>query len=113
MLRGGAFRAAVSAVVAVCACSAEPVRSGPHEQMLTRSISVAVGSSRVTPESKAVTRTATTVTLSNTILPLDQNGNKIITGEAGCLEHNGTFYFYFNDWGTVRHAVRACVCSSS
>jgi len=92
MLRGGAFRAAVSAVVAVCACNAEPVRS---------------------PESKAVTRSATTVTLSNTVLPLDQNGNKIVTGEAGCLEHNGAFYFYFNDWGTVRHAVRACVCSSS
>ena len=93
MLRGGAFRAAVSAVVAVCACNAEPVRSPA--------------------DSKAVTRSATTVTLSNTVLPLDQNGNKIVTGEAGCLEHNGTFYFYFNDWGTVRHAVRACVCSSS
>ena len=49
---------------------------------------------------------ATTVSLSNTKLPLDQHGNEIITGEAGCLEHNGTFYFYFNDWGTVRSSVR-------
>lgn len=44
---------------------------------------------------------AATVTLSNTQLPRDQHGNEIITGEAGCVEHNGTFYFYFNDWGQV------------
>ena len=36
--------------------------------------------------------------LDNTKLPLDQFGNKLITGEAGVLHHNGTFYYYFNDW---------------
>jgi len=40
------------------------------------------------------------VTISNSKLPLDQNGNKIITGEAGVLAHDGAYYFYFNDWGT-------------
>lgn len=41
-----------------------------------------------------------TVLLDNTKLPVDQNGNQIITGEADVLFHNGTYYFYFNDWGT-------------
>ena len=42
---------------------------------------------------------ARTATLSNEELPLDQNGRKIITGEASVLVHEGSFYFYFNDWG--------------
>jgi hypothetical protein len=39
-------------------------------------------------------------TLSNIALPRDQNGEQIITGEAAALVHNGTYYFYFNNWGT-------------
>lgn len=41
----------------------------------------------------------TRVTLSNLALPLDSGGTTIVTGEASVLRHNGTFYFYFNDWG--------------
>jgi hypothetical protein len=38
--------------------------------------------------------------LSNIALPKDVNGHDVITGEAGVLTHGGTFFFYFNDWGT-------------
>lgn len=52
----------------------------------------------------AVPATAATsaqvVSLSNVALPRDQNGNKIITGEASSLYHDGAYYFYFNDWGS-------------
>lgn len=40
------------------------------------------------------------VTLSNTALPRDQNGEPLITGEADVLEHDGAYYFYFNNWGS-------------
>eukprot|EP01048_Picozoa_sp_COSAG05_P005959 COSAG05_NODE_370_length_10716_cov_5.748422_3_plen_371_part_00 len=43
---------------------------------------------------------AATVTLSNVKLPVDQNGEKLITGEADILRHDGAFYMYFNNWGT-------------
>ena len=42
--------------------------------------------------------TARAAVLDNTKLPLDQNGEKLTTGEAGVLHHNGAFFFYFNDW---------------
>ena len=42
----------------------------------------------------------TTATLSNVELPRDQFGNKILTGEANVMEHNGSWFFYFNNWGT-------------
>jgi hypothetical protein len=41
-----------------------------------------------------------TATVSNEVLPLDQNGRTIITGEASVLAHEGIHYFYFNDWGS-------------
>ena len=40
------------------------------------------------------------VTLSNVALPLDQHGEKIITGEASAMFNDGYYYFYFNNWGT-------------
>lgn len=43
---------------------------------------------------------AATVSLSNVALPVDQNGEKLITGEADILQHEGAFYMYFNNWGT-------------
>eukprot|EP00040_Diaphanoeca_grandis_P019310 m.101922 g.101922 ORF g.101922 m.101922 type:complete len:382 (-) comp27365_c0_seq1:189-1334(-) len=50
---------------------------------------------------------ATKVTLSNVELPLDQNGEKIITGEADILHYTGGsksaikegYYIYMNNWG--------------
>ena len=41
------------------------------------------------------------VTLSNTALPLDTNGNPLITGEATMLQSpvDGSFYAFMNDWG--------------
>ena len=37
-------------------------------------------------------------TLFNTHLPVDQRGEKLITGEASALLHDGAYYFYFNNW---------------
>ena len=37
--------------------------------------------------------------ISNRHLPLDQNGQQLVTGEASVLQHNNTYYFYFNNWG--------------
>jgi hypothetical protein len=37
--------------------------------------------------------------VSNRHLPLDQNGQQLVTGEASVLQHNNTYYFYFNNWG--------------
>ncbi|KAJ9464983.1 glycosyl family 43 [Diplonema papillatum] len=39
------------------------------------------------------------VVLSNLHLPEDTSGNDLITGEADVLQHNGSYYFYFNNWG--------------
>lgn len=39
------------------------------------------------------------VTLDNTKLPIDTNGNQLLTGETSVLVHNGTYYFYMNNWG--------------
>ena len=39
------------------------------------------------------------VTVSNVALPEDQNGNLLLTGEATVLVKDGTYYFYFNNWG--------------
>jgi len=52
------------------------------------------------------------VTVSNERLPVDQNGEKIITGEASVLkvtEEDGVtaFYFYFNNWGACA-GVNCC-----
>lgn len=41
-----------------------------------------------------------TVNLSNIKLPHDQNDERIITGEASALFHDGTYFFYFNNWGS-------------
>ena len=44
-----------------------------------------------------------TITLSNTQLPLDVNGQKIITGETSVLPHperDGFFLYYVNLWGS-------------
>lgn len=41
-----------------------------------------------------------TATLSNVALPLDQYGQQLITGEASAMAHNGSYYFYFNNWGS-------------
>lgn len=40
-----------------------------------------------------------TVTLSNTALPLDTDGNLILTGELSVIQYEGAFYVYMNDWG--------------
>lgn len=40
-----------------------------------------------------------TVTLSNTQLPTDTNGDLLLTGEATVLAYNKTYYVYFNNWG--------------
>jgi hypothetical protein len=37
--------------------------------------------------------------LSNTALPLDTDGNLMLTGESSVLAVNGTFYLYANVWG--------------
>ena len=42
---------------------------------------------------------AGTATLSNVALPLDQNGEKLITGEADVLKHGDTYFLYFNNFG--------------
>ena len=42
---------------------------------------------------------AAQVILSNVALPLDQHGEKIITGEADVLLKDGVYYMYFNNWG--------------
>jgi len=45
------------------------------------------------------------ITVSNTQLPVDQNNDPIITGEASVLvgpagtPYSGFYYFYFNNWG--------------
>ena len=43
--------------------------------------------------------TAGTATLSNVELPLDQNGEKLVTGEADVLKHGDTYFLYFNNFG--------------
>jgi len=43
---------------------------------------------------------ATLAALSNVALPLDQNGQKLITGEASAMVHGSEYWFYFNDWGS-------------
>ena len=40
-----------------------------------------------------------TAILSNIRLPVDTNGNEIVTGEASVLKRDSLYYFYFNDWG--------------
>ena len=42
---------------------------------------------------------AKVVTLSNLRLPLDTNGDPLLTGELSVLTYNSTYYFYFNNWG--------------
>lgn len=39
------------------------------------------------------------VVLSNVELPKDTTGANILTGEASVMQHKGTYYFYFNNWG--------------
>ena len=39
--------------------------------------------------------------LSNLVLPKDTTGRALITGEADVLAHNGSYYFYFNNWATA------------
>jgi hypothetical protein len=39
-------------------------------------------------------------TLLNIALPRDQHGEQFINGEASAMIHNGSYYFYFNNWGT-------------
>jgi beta-xylosidase len=43
---------------------------------------------------------ARSVTLSNLALPVDLQGEQVITGEASVLLHRGFYYFYFNNWGS-------------
>lgn len=43
---------------------------------------------------------AVPATLSNIALPLDQNGQKLIAGEASVMVHGDEYWFYFNDWGS-------------
>ena len=52
--------------------------------------------------SSAATNTtrATTKTLSNIMLPRDREGRPLITGEMDVMSHNGSWYFYANDWGS-------------
>jgi hypothetical protein len=42
---------------------------------------------------------ARSVVLSNVDLPVDQNGEKILTGETSILKAGDTYYYYVNDWG--------------
>jgi len=46
----------------------------------------------------AASRTSPTV-LSNLVLPRDTTGRELVTGEADVLAYNGSYYFYFNNWG--------------
>ena len=49
----------------------------------------------------AVTHTgARIVSLSNVVLPRDQNGNQLLTGEASAMKFGEYYFFYFNDWGS-------------
>lgn len=43
--------------------------------------------------------------LDNTVLPKDQNGDPLITGESSVLFTQGFWYFYFNNW------VGGCACA--
>ena len=47
------------------------------------------------------------VQLSNVQLPRDHRGELLLTGEAGVVFNNGTFYLYTNDWGACP-AVNCC-----
>jgi hypothetical protein len=42
---------------------------------------------------------AKSVTLSNTALPTDTDGNLLLTGEATILAANGLYWVYMNNWG--------------
>jgi hypothetical protein len=47
----------------------------------------------------ATTSAATTkAQLSNLVLPRDTAGRELTTGEADVLHHNGSYYFFFNNW---------------
>ena len=39
------------------------------------------------------------VTLSNVRLPVDSDGNLMLTGEMSVVRHNSTWYVYVNNWG--------------
>ena len=57
---------------------------------------------------------AVQVTVSNTRLPLDNNGDLLKTGELDILmnlERDGYIYFYASDWGCVRQ-VSCCTSSA-
>ena len=53
--------------------------------------SVALATAASSRESPAV--------LSNLVLPKDATGRALVTGEADVLAYNGSYYFYFNNWG--------------
>eukprot|EP01006_Ploeotia_vitrea_P060439 TRINITY_DN75911_c0_g1_i1.p1 TRINITY_DN75911_c0_g1~~TRINITY_DN75911_c0_g1_i1.p1 ORF type:complete len:365 (-),score=34.84 TRINITY_DN75911_c0_g1_i1:55-1149(-) len=52
----------------------------------------------------------TVTTLFNTKLPYDTRGKLLITGESDAIQHNGKFYFYFNNWGTC-NGIDCCPTS--
>eukprot|EP00041_Stephanoeca_diplocostata_P022716 m.544359 g.544359 ORF g.544359 m.544359 type:complete len:300 (+) comp22138_c0_seq19:62-961(+) len=54
---------------------------------------------------------AKAVSLSNVELPVDQNGEKLITGEASVMRHDGAYYLYFNNWGSCP-GVNCCDASA-
>ena len=50
------------------------------------------------------------VVLSNTELPLDEEGRPLITGETSVVTVNGTHYVYVNDWGSCA-SIDCCASS--
>ena len=66
----------------------------------------------------AATPRAGTTVLSNFVLPRDTAGRTLVTGEADVLAlPNGSFYFYFNDWGDCPGVdccatQKGCCCSN-
>ena len=47
------------------------------------------------------------ITLSNIKLPIDTNGNQMLSGETSVLKMNNTYYFYVNNWGECQ-SVDCC-----
>ena len=40
-------------------------------------------------------------TLSNVALPTDQDGDKLVAGEASAMAQDGAHHFHFDDWWVV------------
>jgi hypothetical protein len=81
-------------IISDCAPTPPARRRPTRLWMLASSLLALVASAQLARLSAAAT-----VKLSNVALPLDQNGEKLITGEADVVKHGDTFFLYFNNWG--------------